>query len=133
MFNRINTAAQKGFTLIEAVIVIVILGILIAIAIPKFTDLTTQSAVAASRANQNAVVTGFAIYLGENDGAYPTMTQLVSQLQVGGASVSAGTTGINFTISSTLYTVATYTDTDCTAATASGASEVKCVGTVSAA
>ncbi len=40
---------SDGFTLIELVMVIVVLGILAAIAIPKFTDVTDASKIAATR------------------------------------------------------------------------------------
>lgn len=38
---------QRGFTLIELVMVIVILGVLAAVAVPKFVDLKTEAQVAA--------------------------------------------------------------------------------------
>ena len=123
--------AKSGFTLIELVIVIMILGALIAIAIPKFTDITTKTAIAASKANQNSVVSAFAVYLGENNGTYPTVAQLAVQLQSAGASMAAEASGIRFTIAGDNYTIATYKDGSCMTPSAATTDVIKCVGDVS--
>ncbi|MDY5778603.1 MAG: prepilin-type N-terminal cleavage/methylation domain-containing protein, partial [Succinivibrionaceae bacterium] len=47
--------SNKGFTLIELVVVIVILGILAAVAAPKFMDLQSDARISALQGLQGAV------------------------------------------------------------------------------
>jgi len=62
----------QGFTLIELMIVVAIIGILSAIAIPKFADLIRKSNEGATKGNLGAIRSAMSIYYGEIEGWYPT-------------------------------------------------------------
>lgn len=56
---------QRGFTLIELVVVIVILGILAATALPKFVDFQSDAAAAAVKGVAGAITAASAINYGK--------------------------------------------------------------------
>lgn len=59
---------QKGFTLIELMIVVAIIGILAAVAIPAYQDYTVKSKIAAAIASVGSVKTAVAVCAQENGG-----------------------------------------------------------------
>jgi prepilin-type N-terminal cleavage/methylation domain-containing protein len=61
----------RGFTLIELMIVVAIIGILAAIAIPKFAELIRKSNEGATKGNLGAVRSALSIYYGDMEGQYP--------------------------------------------------------------
>ena len=65
-------AEKKGFTLIELMIVVAIIGILAAIAIPKFSDLIDKSKEGATKGALSSVRAALRIYYVGHEGKFPT-------------------------------------------------------------
>jgi prepilin-type N-terminal cleavage/methylation domain-containing protein len=83
--NKTKRWGASGFTLIELMIVVAIIGILAAIAIPKFASLMRKSGEGASKGNLGALRSALSIYYGDMEGQYP---QLMTALTVNGKYLS---------------------------------------------
>jgi len=83
---------QKGFTLIELMIVIAIIGILAAIAIPAYQNYTIRSQVTEGLSLADGWKTAISEYYAQN-GAFPTCSTTVAAGAVGCISVSGASTG----------------------------------------
>src|SRR5512134_45421 len=65
MLNRLRN--RKGFTLIELMIVVAIIGILAAIAIPNFLRFQAKSKQSEAKTNLGGIFTAMTSYSGENN------------------------------------------------------------------
>jgi type IV pilus assembly protein PilA len=74
---------QRGFTLIELLIVVVIIGILAAIAIPKFQTTKGKANAAALRSDLRNLATAQEAYFFENSGYTTDVSQLNLQVSPG--------------------------------------------------
>jgi len=67
-----NFNSTKGFTLIELMIVIVILGILAALAIPHYSDMVWKAKQARAKNSLAALRSAVSTYYADNEGIYPS-------------------------------------------------------------
>ncbi len=75
LVNRIRQEnGQGGFTLIELLVVIVIIGILLAIAVPSYLNFRNRASDSKAQANIRAALPAVETYFSDQNGSYTGMT-----------------------------------------------------------
>jgi type IV pilus assembly protein PilA len=84
---------KKGFTLIELLIVVVIIGILAAIAIPKFANTKEKAYIASMKSDLRNLITAQEAYFSDNNSTYASSTTALSTTYKAssGVTVTVGT------------------------------------------
>jgi type IV pilus assembly protein PilA len=90
--KRLDGNTEQGFTLIELLVVIIIIGILLAIAVPSYLGFRDRAAKSAAQANLRSMVPAVEAYYADN-GAYTgmTTTNLKSDYDAGIPAASSAT------------------------------------------
>ncbi len=90
MNKTLRQIAAKGFTLIELLIVVIIIAILAAIAIPQFANTGGDAQESALAANLNTVRSAIELYRVQHNGVFPSAVTAVPATAAATACTTAG-------------------------------------------
>jgi type IV pilus assembly protein PilA len=114
MINRLRVRAQgeSGFTLVELLVVMLILGLLAAIAIPAFFNQRTKAQDAEAKSTVKTAQTAMETFATDNNGSYATADR--GKLKAIEPTLSSASTGPNamttLTVASNAYTLTVTSD-----------------------
>ena len=117
----------KGFTLVEVLIVVIVLGILAAIVVPQFSDASSDAKLSAIKTNLQTIRGQIQLYKIQHSDVYPALATFSDQMTLSskadGTTAAIGTAG--YTLGPYLQSVPAnpYTGANTISAGAAGTSD----------